>query len=100
MKVRVLREACCAADDQMGPLDAVYRVDADASFAELIAEIRASRFLQFSSTHQRLSGELGGVTVVEVPAASDATPVFFVSASAPVGRMVRGRTLHFRFRHA
>lgn len=60
MEVRVIREACCAADDQLGPLEAVYRLEDGATISDLLEQIRSSRFLQFSSTHDRLSGEVDG----------------------------------------
>lgn len=36
MELRVLRQACCAADDQLGPLDAVFHVDPAVPVRELI----------------------------------------------------------------
>lgn len=100
MEVRVLREACCAQEDQLGPLEARYVVSADASFEELVAMIRASRFLQYSSSHTTLQGEVAGVPVVRVfnpHGATDTEARFHVPASRSVAEVVQGRPLSFRF---
>lgn len=99
MDIRVIRQACCAADDQMGPLDATYTVADNASLAQLVQRIQASKFLQFSSTHNRLSGEVDGVCVVEVFAAWERKPLFHVDPQAAAGTVVGTRTLDFLFRH-
>ena len=79
MKIRVARQACCAADDQVGPLDTVYRVEANASLSDLIKEIAQSGFLHFSSTHDRITGEFDGKRLVEVCAPGCPTPKFLFS---------------------
>lgn len=99
MQVRVTRQACCAADDQAGPLEAVYAMSADATMAELVERIRASKFLQFSSTHNRLSGEVDGVCVVEVFAGWGRGPQFHADPGAAVAAVVGRHTLDFCFRH-
>jgi hypothetical protein len=98
MQINVLREACCAADDQAGPLEATFDLDDNATLVELVEQIRASRFLQFSSTHNRISGEIDDVPLVEISAPDGPAPVFYVSASAAVSNVIGNRTLHFRFR--
>lgn len=98
MEIRVIRQACCAADDQMGPLEAVYAVADDATLAQLVARIQASKFLQFSSTHNRLSGEVQGAGVVEVFAGGGA-PEFHVGPAAAVDSVIGRHTLDFCFRH-
>ena len=99
MKVRVLREACCAADDQLGPLDAQFDLSEHSTFGELVAQISAARFLQFSSTHNRISGEIDDVCVVEMFPTEGSPPLFHVDPSASIGSVVGNRTLFFRFRH-
>lgn len=98
MDIKVTRQACCAADDQAGPLEAAYAVEEDSTIADLVERIRASRFLQFSSTHNRLFGEVEGVCLVEV-LAGRAMPEFHVSPVATVGSVIGRRTLDFCFRH-
>lgn len=99
LRITVTRQACCAADDQMGPLEAVYNLAQDATLAELLERIQASRFLQFSSTHNRLSGEVDGVCVVKVFAGWGRRPQFHADPKAPVGAVIGPRTLDFCFRH-
>lgn len=93
------RQACCAADDQMGPLEASYTLAQDATLAELLERIRASKFLQFSSTHNRLSGEVDGVCVVEVFAGWGQEPQFHAGPQARVDSLIGRRPLDFFFRH-
>lgn len=100
MEIRVIRDACCSADDQAGPLQAVYPVDAHCTIEDLVQRIRASSFLQFSSTHNRLSGEVEGVCLVEVFAGWGRKPEFHVDPAAPVGSLIGSRTLGFYFLHA
>ena len=97
VKVQVHRQACCAADDQLGPLTADYSIAPDAPLSELIEQIRASCFLQFSSTHTCITGEANGRLLVEVFSAEGPPPAFHVSPSLPVGSAIGGHTLHFRF---
>lgn len=98
MQVKVLRQACCAADDQLGPLDAVFTVDEAASLAELVERIRAARFLQFSATHDRLFGEVGERCLVEVCAPGGPAPVFHADPAVPVRALIGPQTLFFNFR--
>lgn len=99
MNVTVFREGCCAADDQAGPLEATFDLRDDATLSELVERIRASRFLQFSSTHNRISGEIDDVPLVEIFAPEGPEPVFHVSLGAAVSDVIGNRTLHFCFRH-
>jgi protein-tyrosine phosphatase len=98
MNVRVTREACCAADDQLGPLDAEYVVEGDSPFSDLIAQIRASGFLQFSPTRDRITGAVGGRLLVEVHPLGGPAPEFHIDASASVRAVLGEQTLCFRFR--
>jgi hypothetical protein len=66
MKITVHRQACCSQDDQCGPLEAEYVIEADATFSSLIEIIIKSGFLQFSSTHNRISGEADNKRLVEI----------------------------------
>ena len=97
VNIQVLRQACCAADDQLGPLTADYSIATDAPLSELIEQIRASRFLQFSSTHNRISGEANGQRLVDVFSSEGPPPVFHVSPSMPVSTAVGDHMLSFRF---
>lgn len=84
----------------MGPLETVYPLAPDATLAELLERIRASKFLQFSSTHNRLSGEVDGVCVVEVFAGWGRGPQFHVGPQARVDSVIGQRPLDFFFRHS
>lgn len=99
MRIQVTRQACCAADDQVGPLDATYVCEPSAPLSKLIQEIVASGFLQFSSTHDRITGEVDGKRIVVVGVPGGPAPQFFVDQTELVGHVVGQRTLDFRFRH-
>lgn len=100
MDIQVTRQACCSADDQAGPLQAVYSVDEHCTLADLVERIRVSKFLQFSSTHNRLSGLVQGACVVEVLAGWGSKPEFHVDPAASVGSVIGLHTLDFCFLHA
>lgn len=100
MQVRVLREACCAQDDQMGPLEAIYDVLPDATFKELVTMIVESRFLQYSASHITLQGEVGGIPVVRVFSSyytGHRETEFIATASHQVAGIVGTSPLQFRF---
>jgi hypothetical protein len=98
MKVRVFRQACCAADDQVGPLDAEYEIQDNKPLSYLIELISASRFLQFSSTHNQISGEIAGKSIVEMYPHGGTPPVFHANPNEPVSSVIGTQTLHFHFR--
>lgn len=87
MKIEVHRQACCAQDDQMGPLAQTFEVQDRCSIEALVSAVVASRFLQFSSTHTTLHCHIAGkeVAVVfspyEVPARE---PLFVVAPDTAV----------------
>jgi len=66
MRVRVLREACCAQDDQLGPLEATYEVPHGSTIGDLVLAIVESRFLQYSASHTSLAGFIGEEQFVRV----------------------------------
>lgn len=102
MKITVHREACCSQDDQVGPLEAEYDIETDTTFSSLIEVIIKSRFLQFSSTHNRISGEVDGEELVEIfsPYSANARqPAFMTNPSASAVELVGERILSFYFRH-
>lgn len=66
MNIVVRREAFRFQDDQIGPLEAEFCIEDGATFASFIDEVVASGFLQYSSTHDPLTGETDGRALVEV----------------------------------
>lgn len=99
MQFKVIRQACCSADDQAGPLDAVFELDGDASFGELVAQIITAGFLQFSSSHNRLSCELEERCLVEIFAPGGLPPLFHIDPQQRADAVVGERTLFCYFRH-
>ncbi|MEC5385713.1 hypothetical protein VVD49_08260 [Uliginosibacterium sp. H3] len=102
MKITVLRQACCAQDDQAGPLDMQFSIEPDATLASLIQEIARSGFLQYSSSHNRLTGEVDDIALVEVfsPWSVDAKPPEFrIDPQTSALALLDGKTLFFNFRH-
>jgi hypothetical protein len=101
MKITVHRQACCSQDDQIGPLEAEFHIDANASFGSLIQEIVQSGFLQFSSTHSRITGEVDGRGLVEIYSPDGVCPnlaEFTVNPSVPIIELLGERVLAFYFR--
>lgn len=98
MRINVLRQACCSADDQINRLDAVYEVDSKATMETLLGKICESDFLQYSSTHDRLSVEIDDRQVAEVFPSSPPVWMADVGPKTPVKWLVGDRTLHFVFR--
>lgn len=66
MKFHVTREACCSQDDQLGPLDLAFEMGADATLQDLTEAVIRSGFLQFTSTHSVMVGQLGNEALVRV----------------------------------
>lgn len=98
IKFKVVRQACCAADDQLNSLEAEFEISPDASFAELVTQIIRSGFLQFSSTHTCLFGEIEGSCVVKIDASSIKAPVFYIDQQRAAFSIVGNKTLYFNFR--
>jgi hypothetical protein len=101
MLITVYRQACCSQDDQAGPLEAEYRVEANSTFASFIQQIIESGFLQFSSSHDRMTGEVDGKVFVEVfsPCGSNARkPEFSINPHLPIHALLGSKPFAFRFR--
>lgn len=98
MQINVLRQACCSADDQTNKLQAIYEIDSKATLEALLRKICESDFLQYSSTHDRLSVEIDGRQIAEVFPSSPPNWVANIEPETPVKWLVGDRTLHFVFR--
>lgn len=100
MKFHVSRQACCAQDDQIGPLELVYELGAEATLQDLTEAVIRSGFLQFTSTHSVMVGEVGNDALVRV---SDAHfghaqgPQYLRAADILVRNLIGPGELHFRF---
>jgi hypothetical protein len=100
MQVRVSREACCAQDDQLGPLEKTYSLAPDATLQELIEKIVESSFLQYSSSHTSMVGEVDAMGVVRVFSphyAANQASEYLVSPNEQVSSLIPDGGLSFRF---
>lgn len=100
MQIRVCREACCAADDQAGPLETVYGVSPEATLKELIDKIESSGFLQYSASHVALLGHVDGQPLVKVfsPYHLQGQPAdYVVSPNQRLSGLLGADGLSFRF---
>ncbi len=100
LEIRVGRDACCAQDDQLGPLEATYSFAPNATLADLVRVVAASKFLQYSSSHTTLTGFIGQTAFVRVFSAShlpDRSPEFLTDGDAPLATAVAAGTVEFRF---
>jgi hypothetical protein len=98
--VRVFREACCAQDDQLGPLDATFDVRSSATIGELVSAIVGSGFLQYSSSHTSLVGSVRGKPFVRVFSSYHAAgrgSEFSVPETELIASVVGDQTIEFRF---
>ena len=98
MKINVIRQACCGADDQVNRLDAIYEVDDDTTLGALLKKICSSNFLQYSSTHNRLIAEAAGRQIAEVSCSGDPTWNLEASPTEPAATAIGKNTLRFFFR--
>jgi hypothetical protein len=102
MNITVRRQACCSQDDQMGPLEMKYTIEANSTFASLVHEIIKSGFLQFSSSHDRITGEADDKELVEVfspYSMNTRQPEFKINPNMPVVDVLGDKSLAFSFRH-
>ncbi|WP_129212775.1 hypothetical protein [Crenobacter cavernae] len=102
MKITVYRQACCSQDDQLGPLEAEYNIGADTTFSSLIQDVVKSNFLQFSSSHNRITGEIDGKEMVVVfcqHITNNRQPEFKISPSTSAIDLLNDKKLSFYFRH-
>lgn len=67
MKIEVRRQACCAQDDQLGPLVMFIDVSHSTRVWELAKKIGESGFLQFSGTHSLIDVLCKGVHLFSIP---------------------------------
>lgn len=78
----------------------VYDLADAATLKELVGAIEASRFFQFSSTHQVLVGHVGNTDLVRVFGPSllrRRAPEYFTPPNAKASELVEHGELHFRF---
>ena len=100
MRLTVFRDACCAQDDQLGPLEATYEIKQSTTIGELVAVVVGSRFLQYSGSHVSLVAFAGDRPLARVFSAHhvpDRSPEFNVPSTALVTDLVGDQALHFRF---
>jgi hypothetical protein len=100
VRVRVLREACCAQDDQLGPLEATYEVPHGGTMGDLVLAIVESSFLQYSASHTSLVGFVGERQFVRVFSSHYAPgrePEFVMPSTHLVTTVVGNQPMEFRF---
>jgi len=98
-EMKIMREACCAADDQTMPLELVLRVSEGETLSSVLQRIIGANFLQFSSTHTCATGFVGTEQVVRVLANFGTRPMaeFNGSAEALVAAVAPDGLLEFRW---
>lgn len=102
MRIEIIRDACCAADDQRGPLDLKLDVSSTLPLRILIENIESAGFLQYSSSHTSLSGLVDGEAIVRVfsPSHDKKKAEYFVAPETPSSQVLKHGQLEFRFQHA
>ena len=100
MKFHVTREACCSQDDQLGPSAFVYELSAKATLQDLTEAVIRSGFLQFTSTHSVMVGELGNDSLVRLfrpHSGHPQGPQYLKAADLSVRKLIGPTELNFRF---
>ncbi|MGY8818961.1 MAG: hypothetical protein ACKVLM_06105 [Pseudomonadales bacterium] len=67
MKIKLSRQACCAQDDQIGPLEIYLELPEGSKMWELAQTVGQSNFLQFSSSHNILNAFCAGKLLFSIP---------------------------------
>jgi hypothetical protein len=67
MKIKLSRQACCAQDDQAGPLETYIELPEESKIWELAQIVGESNFLQFSSSHNILNAFCAGKMLFSIP---------------------------------
>ncbi len=70
MKIEVSRQACCAQDDQLGPLTIDVELSDNATIQDLARAIGEAKFLQFTSSHHTINCYSDKRLLFSIPALS------------------------------
>ena len=99
MKIAVEREACCAADDQAGPLEMTVDIPTSATLHSLAEQIRKSGFLQYSASHHTIFGATAGRRLLSISSQyhSDGKVVYFTDQAKTVQELLPDGRLRFTF---
>lgn len=99
MKLQIFRQAVCAADDQMGPLELEVEVPESALLSDVVHEINRSRFLQFSSSHTVMTGFSGGRALFRLfsPYSAGQCDEYLISADEYVKEVISNGVIEFKF---
>jgi hypothetical protein len=99
MKIEVFRDACCAADDQLGPLTMDVELDGLMPLRVLIDLVLESDFLQYSSSHTSMVGYVDQHAVVRVhsPYYTKEETQFLINPDLPIQEAVASGSIDFRF---
>ena len=99
MKITIERDACCAADDAIGPLDIIIDRPESTTLQSLCEKIVKSRFLQFSSTSNITYGYASGRLLVSISGSSYGRDkiVYFVNKDESVKTLIPDGTLKFQW---
>lgn len=91
MKIEVTRQACCAQDDQLGPLIIDIEVNQTATVQSLAKKIGEAKFLQFSGTHNVINICSSGFVLFSIPAlGSNGSEVkYFVNKYEPLSKHIK-----------
>jgi len=100
MDVIIEREACCAADDQIGPLETHFDIGEETTLGELAYRLVHARFLQFTSSHTIIHGTSAGRDLLRIgcPVHADGRTVFLVDPDLPAAKVIANGRIRFDFR--
>jgi hypothetical protein len=99
MKIEVHRDACCAADDQAGPLVMDMELDGRMPLCDFINLVLESGFLQYSSSHTSMLGYVGAIAIVQVhsPYYSKEKTKYLIESTTPIQEVLASGSIDFRF---
>ena len=100
MKIEIIRDAVCAADDNLGPLMLEVDVTSDDTIEDVINKIKKSKFLQFSSSQTSITGYINNVAFAKLHDEynSKKPTEFYVSPDSRFLNMSGYESIEFRFK--
>ncbi len=99
MRIEITRDACCAQDDQIGPLEMAFEVAPDALLRDLVTIVVNAGFLQYSSSHVTMVGFAGKTEIARIssPYYTKREPEYLLSPDLSISELLKNGQIHFQF---
>jgi hypothetical protein len=99
MRIEITRDACCAQDDQIGPLEMIFEIDPEALLRDLVTIVANAGFLQYSSSHVTMVGVAGKTEIARIssPYYTKKEPEYLLSQELSISEVLKNGQIHFQF---